>query len=109
MREKQPRKAKANRAVGLPRTETPFFSLPFFAPPPWVSYRSIYTLYLVELKHVEGDLEGVLPRVTVDDLEELVDASGGQAGVGGGAIDPIGKGREGDSGEKGQQKGERMR
>lgn len=36
---------------------------------------------LVELKHVDSDLEGVLARVAVDDLEELVDTARGEAGV----------------------------
>lgn len=44
-------------------------------------------LHLVQLKHVERDGEGVFPSISVEDLEQLRDTSGGETGLCRGAVD----------------------
>ena len=45
---------------------------------------------LVELEHLHSNLKRELGRITIDDAEELGDAAGTQAGVGGAAVDGVG-------------------
>ena len=48
---------------------------------------------MVELKHIDSDLERIFARVAVNDFEQLVDTTRGKAGVGGGPIDREGLAR----------------